>query len=149
MPSVIIREMKETDLDEVSDIEMQCFTRPWTRENFRDSINRDDTIFVVAADDTEVAGYVGMYVAFGEGEITNVAVSPMRRREHIGSALIAGVNTIAETENMSSIILEVRASNTAAIALYSKFGYENIGVRKNFYDFPREDAIIMKRNFGC
>ncbi len=149
MPSVIIREMEDADLDAVSSIEAECFSRPWTREAFSDSIHRDDTVFIVAADEAGIAGYVGMYVAFGEGEITNVAVSPLRRRQHIGCALIEGIGDIAEADNMSSIILEVRASNTAAIGLYTRYGYRNIGVRKNFYDFPREDAIIMKRDFGC
>jgi ribosomal-protein-alanine N-acetyltransferase len=95
-----------------------------------------------------VAGYVGMYLAGGEGEITNVAVAADFRRRGIGRALISELVARAGKRGVSRIVLEVRVSNHPAIALYEQMGFCRVGTRKGFYDFPKEDADIMIREIS-
>ncbi len=87
---------------------------------------------------------MGMYVALDEGEITNVAVDPIFRGQGIGKLLLEELFFRARKNRLSSIVLEVRASNTGAIALYTAMGFVDLGIRKNFYEFPTEDARIMQ-----
>jgi ribosomal-protein-alanine N-acetyltransferase len=92
----------------------------------------------------EVAGYIGMYLAMDEGEITNVAVAASARKRGIGKALIRELVEKAARRGISRIVLEVRVGNRPAIALYEQMGFRRIGTRKGFYDFPKEDADIME-----
>ena len=84
-----------------------------------------------------------MYCSFGEGEITNVAVSPDVQNQGIGKKIISGLLEIASEKNINRIVLEVRVSNDYAIKLYKDFGFQKVGIRKGFYERPREDAAIM------
>ena len=140
---MIIRRMTQDDVKRIAQIESECFSLPWSESSFEDSLAREDTIFLVCVDE-EVVGYVGMYLSFEEGEITNVAVTPSYRKRGCGNLLIRGIKEEAKARNAECIILEVRVSNAPAIALYQKHGFEQIGIRKNFYEYPTEDAIIMK-----
>jgi ribosomal-protein-alanine N-acetyltransferase len=96
----------------------------------------------------EVAGYIGMYLAMDEGEITNVAVAASARKRGIGKALIRELTEKAARRGISRIVLEVRVGNRPAIALYDQMGFRRIGTRKGFYDFPKEDADIMELHIG-
>ena len=155
---MIIRNMKPEDIGQVTAIEKQCFSMPWSEKSFLDSIVREDTIFLVAeqAEKDEmgmvnlsqqsadrILGYIGMYFAFEEGEITNVAVSPNCRKQGVGNQLVTAMQTAGKEHNLERIILEVRTSNTNAISLYKRNGFIELGIRKNFYEMPTEDAIIM------
>lgn len=91
----------------------------------------------------KIAGYIGMYVSFDEAGITNVAVSPEYRRQGIGRQLVTSAKAAAKNAAVNTMFLEVRVSNAPAISLYRKMGFENLGIRKNFYDHPAEDAYIM------
>jgi ribosomal-protein-alanine N-acetyltransferase len=95
-----------------------------------------------------VAGYIGMYLAMDEGEITNVAVAASARKRGIGKALIRELVEKAARRGVSRIVLEVRVGNRPAIALYEQMGFRRIGTRKGFYDFPKEDADIMELHIG-
>lgn len=156
---MIIRRMTLEDVPMVAQIEEECFSMPWSERSFTDSICREDTVFLVCVDELvedctkrkdahapsdKVVGYIGMYLSFGEGEITNVAVTPSYRRMGCGQQLIASAKEEAAKQNVESILLEVRKSNESAISLYKRNGFEEIGIRKNFYERPTEDAIIMK-----
>lgn len=146
---MIIRKMHIEDVPAVAAIEKECFSMPWSVKSFEDSLHREDTIFLVCIDEDsesleQVAGYLGMYLSFEEGEITNVAVAPQYRNRGCGQLLIAAIMQEAATQCAQSILLEVRKSNVPAISLYKKNGFEEIGIRKNFYERPTEDAIIMK-----
>lgn len=144
---MMIRRMTPEDVPAVAEIEKECFSMPWSEKSFLDSIHREDTVFLVCADEqtqSEIAGYIGMYLSFGEGEITNVAVAPSYRQRGCGQLLMEAVKQEALSQNADSILLEVRKSNAPAISLYKKMGFEEIGIRKNFYEHPIEDAIIMK-----
>jgi ribosomal-protein-alanine N-acetyltransferase len=139
-----IRKMTPEDAALVSEIERQSFSTPWSRQGFLDALAQECTVFLVAEESNEViAGYVGMYVSLDEGEITNVAVKPDLRGKGIAKALLKELLSYAKSHGITRIVLEVRVSNAAAIGLYEGFGFEIIGTRKGFYEFPREDAHIM------
>lgn len=140
---MIIRRMTFEDVKSVAQIEAECFSMPWSENGFEDSLAREDTVFLVCVDEG-VVGYIGMYLSFEEGEITNVAVTPSYRQRGCGNLLIEAVKKEAKARNAECVILEVRVSNEPAISLYKKNGFEEIGIRKNFYEHPKEDAIIMK-----
>ena len=140
---MIIRRMTFEDVKSVAQIEAECFSVPWSENSFEDSLAREDTVFLVCVDEG-VVGYIGMYLSFEEGEITNVAVTPSYRQRGCGNLLIEAVKKEAKARNAECVILEVRVSNAPAISLYKKNGFEEIGIRKNFYEHPKEDAIIMK-----
>jgi ribosomal-protein-alanine N-acetyltransferase len=149
---MMIREMTSMDIDAAATIEKETFSQPWSRQAFLDSLANPNTMFLTAeeegggSDDTPmVAGYVGMYLAGGEGEITNVAVAADFRRRGIARALIMELVARATECGVSRIVLEVRVSNHPAIALYEQMGFCRVGTRRGFYDFPKEDADIMIR----
>jgi ribosomal-protein-alanine N-acetyltransferase len=136
--------MEPEDATSVCEIEQQSFSQPWSRKGFLDALANEFTAFFVAEEEPGViAGYVGMYLSLDEGEITNVAVSPGLRGKGIAKALLEETLSYAKTHGITRIVLEVRVSNAPAIGLYEGFGFEIIGTRKGFYEFPREDAHIM------
>lgn len=138
-----IREMQVKDADAVAVIEQQIFSQPWSRQGFLDAVNLANTVFLVAEENNRIVGYIGMYVAMDEGEITNVAVAPVERCHGIGGMLIAELLKIAENKGIARIVLEVRVSNDSAIRLYEHNGFVQCGVRRGFYEFPKEDAYVM------
>lgn len=138
-----IREMQVKDADAAAAIEQQIFSQPWSRQGFLDAVNLANTIFLVAEENNRIVGYIGMYVAMDEGEITNVAVAPVERCHGIGGMLIAELLKIAENKGIARIVLEVRVSNDSAIRLYERNGFVQCGVRRGFYEFPKEDAYVM------
>ena len=141
---MIIRKMTAEDVSAVVEIEKECFSLPWSQKSFLNSLERDDTLFLVCVDDeANVQGYVGMYISFGEAEITNVAVDPKQRKRGYADALISRSKEMAKDQNVTNILLEVRMTNQPAISLYKKHGFAEIGIRKGFYEFPTEDARIM------
>jgi len=150
---MLIREMTFADIPQVVEIEMQCFSLPWSEKSFQDSLVREDTLFLVCEDQkdtditteykSEITGYIGMYISFDEANITNVAVSSKQRKKGYGEALVSIAKKRAKNRQAEKMFLEVRVSNTPAISLYQKMGFQNLGVRKNFYDHPQEDAYIM------
>ena len=143
MSDIIVRKMQPEDLLQVCEIEKDNFSLPWSEKSFLESMERDDTLFLVALDREEVAGYLGCYCVAGEGEITNVAVKSSYRRQGIGGKLLETLYEEAKALQTYEFFLEVRESNEAAIGLYSRQGFVKEGVRKNFYEQPVENAVIM------
>lgn len=141
-PDIVIEKMQTKDLPEVAEIEARVFSVPWSEQGFADAL-KQDTIFVTAKQDGQVVGYCGMYCSFEEGEITNVAVLPEAQNHGIGKKIISALLRASQKKNISRIVLEVRVSNTPAIRLYEGFGFQKAGIRKGFYEKPREDAAIM------
>lgn len=138
--------MDDSHIDGVVDIENYSFSHPWTKEGIIEAKN-NRTKFYVFEKSGEVLGYVGISVILDEGYITNIAVLPKYRGNGIGKALMKKLDDLARLEKLSFISLEVRVSNQNAISLYEKFGYKTEGVRKGFYDDPKEDALIMTKRF--
>lgn len=150
-----IREMKPSDVPQAVQIEQSSFSLPWSEKSFSDAVADANAVFLVAdehvvnsgGDEADiVVGYIGMYLSPPEGEISNVAVAEAFRGGGIGGALMAAMQEQAVRLGIEQIFLEVRCSNTPAIRLYEKAGFEEIGVRRNFYDLPREDAKLMRWN---
>lgn len=144
---MMIRRMEKRDLLQVEAIETALFSDAWSEQGFEDTLNSPYVISLVAIDEAEdmILGYIIMYVSFEEGEISNVAVAKSAQNRGIGSALMQAILEKGLEESVTRFILEVRVSNTPAIALYKKFGFTEIGIRRDFYEKPREDALIMVR----
>ena len=140
---MIIRTMQKGDVAAVAALEAQIFSMPWSAAGFADTLPREDVIFLVAYEQDELLGYVGIYYTLDEGEITNVAVAPAARRRGIARALLTELKQQLACRNVTQIVLEVRVSNEPAIRLYEQMGFSVLGVRKNFYEKPAEDAYIM------
>lgn len=138
-----IEKLSKKHLDDVWEIEKICFSSPWSREDLEKQINIETSHFLVAVEDGRAVGYMGLQIFSEEGYVTNVAVLPQYRQRGIAAMLI---NEQMKNQ-MDFITLEVRQSNTPAINLYTKMGFENVGIRPNFYSNPTENAIIMTRNF--
>ncbi len=138
-----IRAMQEQDLEQVCAIECDNFSMPWSRQSFLDSIHNSDHIYLVAEQQQQIVGYCGIWGIVGEGQITNVSVKKAFQRQGIAKALLGACLEKGKKMGLISYTLEVRESNSSAIALYETFGFEQAGIRKNFYDKPKENAIIM------
>lgn len=139
-----IEDVREEQLEQIEEIEKACFSLPWTREQLKSQMKDEQHEFIAALEeDGRVLGYVGMMYVLDEGYISNVAVAPEARRQGIGRTLIEELMARAKDLDLAFVTLEVRCGNAAAIALYEKQGFVPVGRRKNYYDFPREDAILM------
>lgn len=122
----IIRSMRAEDAAKVASLEAEIFSQPWSENAFWDSLCLPDTIFLVAEESGVIQGYIGMYLAADEGEITNVAVDPACRRRGIGEGLLTEMKKRAADHKIARIVLEVRVSNEGAIRLYEKQGFSSV-----------------------
>ena len=138
-----VREMTCDDLSEVVRIENENFTMPWSRQSFEDSLAKDYNIYLVVEEEGKIAGYCGMLLTPFEGQINNVCVDVDFRHRGVGYKMLGTLLEQGRKRGISEFTLEVRQSNSNAIALYEKLGFKNEGVRKDFYDMPKEDAVIM------
>ncbi len=143
MSTIVVKAMKAEDLPYVCRIEAENFSMPWSENSFLESLEREDTLFLTAVCDGTVAGYVGCYCVCGSGEITNVAVDEKFRRRGVAKKLLEILFEEAKERSLYDVMLEVRQSNAPAIALYTSMGFQKEGIRKNFYEKPTEDAVIM------
>jgi len=141
--------MNGDHLEEIERLERLCFSRPWNRRMLAEELENQCAAFLVAedAETGAVLGYAGLLVVADEGYITNVAVFPEQRRRGIAAAILEVYVRFAQANGLAFLTLEVRPTNTAAIALYRRFGFEEVGRRKNYYDLPKEDALILTRYF--
>ena len=141
--------MTADHLEELERLEKICFSRPWSRKMLAEELENECAAFLVAEDAStgEVAGYAGLLVMADEGYITNVAVFPEYRRRGVAQRLITVFDQFARGNRLAFLTLEVRPSNAAAIALYQGFGFEEVGRRKNYYDLPKEDALILTKEY--
>lgn len=143
-----ITPMTADHLDQVAEIEQICFSDPWSRRMLSEHLENECAATLVAlSENGTVLGYAGLLVVLDEGYITNVAVRPEYRRQGIAGELLRVFHRFAEGNKMAFLTLEVRDSNASARALYTKHGFKEVGVRKNYYDHPKEDAIIMTLEF--
>ena len=141
----VIKDASIEHVPQIEALEQQCFSSPWTAEQIKSQLKNGQHEFIAALSGEKLLGYVGMMYVLDEGYIANVAVSDEHRQLGIGDALIARLMETANELKLSFVTLEVRASNAPAIALYSKHGFSPVGRRKNYYDLPKEDAILMTK----
>ncbi len=149
MKKVTIVPMSAEHLNEVAALELACFSRPWSRQMLAEELDNQCAAFLVALEPQtqKVVGYAGLLVAADEGYVTNVATEPSRRRQGVARQLLQVFDNFARGNRLAFLTLEVRPSNTAAIALYQSFGFTEAGRRRNYYDLPREDAIILTKYY--
>ena len=140
--------MDRGHVDQIAELERQCFSTPWSETQLEDALYNDASCFIVAEDgEGGVLGYAGLTTVLDEGYINNIAVEEAARKHGVASALLDVFCRFGEV-NLAFLTLEVRKSNAAAIALYEKHGFQMAGLRKGFYQRPREDAVIMTRYFN-
>lgn len=140
----MIREFQKGDETGIAELERECFSDPWSKEAVLESAASGMRFFVFE-ENSRIIGYVGLQTVLDEGYITNIAVNSSYRRQGIGQKLLQALDETAEKLSLSFISLEVRESNSSAIKLYTKMGYVSDGTRPNFYENPRENAIIMTK----
>lgn len=135
--------MENTDLEQVCAIENENFSQPWSIDDFIKSIKNEKNIYLVTDIDGVIVGYCGMWGVIDEGQINNVAVKSDFRNKGIGYMMLEKLLKYGKLQNLVSFTLEVRVSNISAITLYHKLGFVDIGIRKKYYEKPKEDALIM------
>jgi ribosomal-protein-alanine N-acetyltransferase len=139
-----IRKMTTEDLLAVVEVENICFTTPWSEDSFRNELTTNMlAVYYVAEVDQRVVGYAGMWHVMDELHITNVAVHPEFRGKKIGNQLLEALIGFSSSGPYTGMTLEVRVSNDVAINLYTKYGFEKLGIRKGYYQDNKEDAIVM------
>lgn len=140
-----IREMQLDDLEQVMTIEEANFSVPWTETGFFAFLLREDTLFLVAEEGEKILGYCGVVTVQDEGDITNVAVEKNSQNQGIGKKLLEEMFQRTQKAGVCRLFLEVRAGNAAALHLYEKMGFVQMGIRKNYYEQPVEDGVVMMR----
>lgn len=140
---VTFRRMEEKDVEAVSRIEEATFSMPWSPASFLEMLKSNNTFYVVAEEEGKILGSCGVLQVLDEGNITNVVIEKESRGRGIGTAMLSFLMEEGKKQGISAYTLEVRVSNSPAIHVYEKLGFVSEGIRKNFYEKPREDAAIM------
>lgn len=142
---MIIRKMESKDVPAIAALEERCFSDPWSEKSIASELENPLSYWLVAEVNGCVAGYVGSQSVLDAADMMNIAVSPDYRRIGIGQALIQELIVHLQQKHVIALLLEVRVSNSAAIALYQKLGFEQVGCRPRYYRNPREDALILRK----
>ncbi len=145
---MILREMQERDLPVVLDIERVVHAHPWTLGNFVDALRGNYLCMVYENEVAEMFGYAVLMLAVDEAELLDIAIAASHQRQGWGRRLLEEMTALARRRQMRRMVLEVRVSNAAAIALYRGAGFSQIGLRRDYYpaENGREDAILMGRD---
>ena len=144
---ITIVSMEEAHVSAVAELERLCFSDPWSENSVASELNNPLSLWLVALDGETVVGYVGSQSVMGESDMMNVAISPEYRRKGVATRLIEALVEALEKNGNHRLSLEVRASNTPAIALYEGMGFLEVGRRRNYYRNPREDALILRKEW--
>jgi ribosomal-protein-alanine N-acetyltransferase len=143
---LVIRSIEEDDVDQIAEIEKECFATPWPREAFLTEIRENKLArYIVAEVDGKLAGYGGMWLIINEAHITNIAVKKEYRGLGIGNRIVESLIYYCTAHNIERMTLEVRKSNIVAQNLYKKYGFVEYGIRPRYYADNNEDAVIMWR----
>ena len=143
-----IRYAVDADASDIATVEKECFSIPWSEAQILDEINKNNAIFLVARHSEEFIGYISGQLILDEFYINNVAVTEGFRRKGAASKLIEFMLNELQNRDCSLVTLEVRESNFSARSVYEKFGFINLGIRKNFYSNPTENACIYTLYFN-
>ena len=141
-------QMTAEHVPQVAQLEKICFADPWSELSISLELTNVWSYWVVALDGDTVVGYVGSQSSIDEADIMNVAVHPDYRRQGIAEKLINTLVADLKKRGCHALLLEVRVSNTPAITLYEKLGFVQVGCRKNYYRNPKEDALILRKEWG-
>ena len=144
---MIFEKMNASHVAQVAQLETICFSDPWSEKSVASELENKLSYWLVAVEDDRVAGYVGSQSVQGEADMMNVAVRPDYRRRGIAQGLVTHLVAQLAEKKVHSLALEVRASNVPAISLYEKLGFAQVGRRPNYYRNPKEDALILKKEW--
>ncbi|MBO4212001.1 MAG: ribosomal protein S18-alanine N-acetyltransferase [Oscillospiraceae bacterium] len=144
----MILPMNEGNISQIAALEAANFSLPWDAASLRAELENTLALWLVLAEEERVLAYVGTQSCFEDADILSIAVLPEARRRGIAEALLRELERLLPARGVERITLEVRASNEPALALYRKLGYEALGLRKNYYEKPREDALIMQKRIS-
>ena len=143
----IIVPMIDAHVAAIAELEKVCFNDPWPDQSIRSELTNPLSLWLVAMADGEVAGYVGSQTVIDESDVMSVAVAPKHRRKGLARELFLTLENLLKEKKSHSLTLEVRASNEAAQALYAGLGYVQVGRRPNYYHNPKEDALILRKEW--
>ena len=141
----MIQKMTSAHVAAVAQLEALCFSDPWSEHSVAAELNNPLSCWLVAEEGDRVVGYIGSQTVLPESDMMNVAVHPDFRRRGIAEGLVNALVAELRQAGSESLTLEVRASNAGAIALYEKLGFAQVGLRKNYYRNPKEDARILRK----
>ena len=139
--------MQADHVAQVAELEIMCFSMPWSEKSIASELTNPLSFWLVAVEGDKVAGYVGSQSVMGESDMMNVAVHPDFRRQGVAEKLVLELVAALAGEGNHCLTLEVRASNVSAISLYEKLGFAQVGLRKNYYRNPKEDALILRKEW--
>ena len=140
--------MNESHVEQVAQLEKVCFSAPWSENSIRGELLNPLALWLVAVEEERVIGYVGSQSVMGEADMMNVAVDPGCRRSGVGRKLVETLVADLARRQVNSLTLEVRASNGPAKALYEQLGFAQVGRRPNYYRNPKEDALILRKEWA-
>ncbi len=140
-------QMTEAHVQQVAELEKVCFTEPWSLRSVTSELDNPLSLWIVAVKDSFVAGYVGSQSVMGEADMMNLAVAPEFRRQGIARQLVNSLIERLCINQVRALTLEVRASNAPAIVLYTGLGFTQVGRRPGYYRNPREDALILRKEW--
>ena len=140
--------MNEDHICQIAELERLCFNDPWSENSIASELNNKLSLWLVAVDSETVVGYVGSQTVLGETDMMNIAVHPDYRKQGIGTGLILALIRELSSRGSHSLMLEVRTSNEQAISVYSKLGFSEIGRRRYYYRNPKEDALILRKEWS-
>ena len=132
---------------EVAALEKACFRDPWSEASIRGELENPLSLWLVAVEQGAVVGYIGSQTVLDEADVMNLAVDPAIRRRGVGRALLRALETRLRAEGVHALSLEVRPSNLAARALYAREGFVEAGRRPKYYVNPKEDALILRKEW--
>ena len=139
--------MDESHVAAIAELEKRCFNDPWSEKSIATELTSKLSCWLVAMEGETLVGYVGSQSVLGESDMMNIAVHPEHRRKGIAEALVTSLVTELTARGNHSLMLEVRPSNTPAITLYEKLGFTQVGRRPNYYRNPKEDALILRKEW--
>ena len=145
---MMITMMTASHVPQIAELEKLCFNDPWSENSIASELDNRLSCWLVALDDDKVIGYVGSQTVLGETDMMNIAIHPDHRKRGIATELIERLIQALKERDSHSLMLEVRASNEPAKSLYTKLGFELVGVRRNYYRNPKEDALILRKEWS-
>lgn len=142
--SYVFRYMREEDIDQILEVEQASFTLPWSREAFYNELRTNRfAVYLVLEEKEKILGYCGAWIVIDEAHVTNVAILPDYRGRKLGEAMMQKMMSVAREMGARSMTLEVRVTNHVAQSLYRKLGFQDGGIRKNYYSDNQEDGLVM------
>ena len=139
--------MDKSHILPIAELEKRCFSDPWSVNSITSELNNPLSLWVVAVDDEKLVGYVGSQTVLGWADMMNLAVAQEYRRKGIGEELVNQLIGRLQNNEVTCLTLEVRVSNEPAITLYEKLGFSEVGRRPNYYHNPKEDALILRKEW--